>query len=126
MTEDAIEAKSYVHRGIGFRQPARKVCDVKCEAHSRKAGKVPGQQPSALNLRLRDVKAARGDAGEPKRACAYHQPAQPGTGAATRIEKADRACTGSAQVSQLCLQRSPDAPIRICVHSVKGKLLCRI
>src|ERR1022692_4060432 len=99
MTEDAIEAKSYVHRGIGFRQPARKVCDIKCEIHSRKAGKIPDQQPSALNLRMRDVKAARGDAGEPKRACACNQPAQPCAGTATRIQNADRACPGSAQVS---------------------------
>lgn len=85
MTEDAVEAKSYIHRGIGFGQPVREVCDVKCEIHSRKAGEIPGQQTSPLNLRLRDVKAARGDAGKPKRTGACDEPAQPGAGAATRI-----------------------------------------
>src|ERR1022692_1634078 len=103
MAEDAVKAKSYIHRGIRFGQPASKVCDIKCEIHSRKPGKIPGQQP-----------------------CAFNQPAQPCAGTATRIQNADRACPGSAQVSQLCLQKSPDAPIRICVHSVKGKQLRRI
>src|ERR1035441_2264192 len=126
MTEALAKPAPYIHRGIRFGQPASKVCDIKREIHSRKPGKIPGQQPSALNLRMRNVKAARGDAGEPKRACACNQPAQPCAGTATRIQNADRACPGSAQVSQLCLQKSPDAPIRICMHSVKGKQLRRI
>src|ERR1700730_3613214 len=126
MTEDTVEAKSYIHRGIGFGQAASKICDVKCKIHSTKAGKSPGQQPSALNLRLRDVEATRGDVDEPERAGTCDQPAQPCAGAAACIEKADRTCAGSPQVGQFCLQKSPDAPIRVRVQSVKRKQLRRI
>jgi hypothetical protein len=75
MTENAVEANSHIHRSIGFRQPARKVGDVKCEIHPGKAGKIPGRQPCPLNLRLCDVKSTRSNAAESERACAYDQPA---------------------------------------------------
>src|SRR5258708_10939656 len=123
MAESAVQAKSDIDRGIGFRQPVRKVCDVECEIHSRKAGKISGRQPRSLDLHLCDVKSTRAYAAEAERTRAYDQSAEPCTGSATRIEEPDRGCTGSPQVSQLCLQYSPDAPIRVRVHSVKGKWL---
>src|ERR1700716_2347339 len=126
MAERAVQAESQIDGGIGFRQPARKVRDVECEIHSRKAGKISGRQPRPLYLRLCDVESTRGDAAESERTCAYDQSAQPCTGSATRIEESDRACTGSPQVSQFRLQYGPDAPICICVHSVKGKWLRRV
>src|SRR6267143_1590380 len=123
MAEGAIQAKSHIDRGIGFRQPVRKVSEVECEIHSRKAGKISGRQPCPLYLRLCDVKSTRGNAAESERTCAYDQTAKPCTRSATRIEQPDRACTGSPQVSQFCLQDGPDAPICVCVHSVEGEWL---
>jgi len=89
MTEHALEANSYIDRGISFGQWVRKVGDLECEIHSRKAGKIPGQEPGLLNLFLRDVEAAGGDSREPERAGACHESTEPGTGAATRIEEGD-------------------------------------
>src|SRR4030088_1131129 len=126
MAESAIQAKSHIDRGIGFRQPVRKVSDVECEIHSRKAGKISGRQPCPLYLHLCDVKSTRGNAAEFERMRAYDQSAQPCTGSTTRIEEPDRACAGSPQVSQFLLQYGPDAAICVRVHSVKGKWLRRI
>src|SRR6202165_2561905 len=126
MAESAVQAEGHIDRAIGFRQPVRKVCDVECEIHSRKAGKISGRQPCPLYLRLCDVESTRGNAAESERMCAYDQSAQPCTGSATRIEEPDRACTGSLQVCQFLLQYGPDAAIRVSVHSVKGKWLRRI
>src|ERR1700676_3144217 len=95
MAERAVQAKSQIDGGIGFRQPVRKVYDVECEIHSRKAGKISGRQPRPLYLRLCDVESTRGNAAESERMCAYDQSAQPCTGSTTRIEEPDRACTGS-------------------------------
>src|ERR1700688_3171691 len=126
MAERAVQAKSQIDGGIGFRQPIRKVRNVECEIHSRKAGKISGRQPRALYLRLCDVESTRGNAAESERMCAYDQPAQPCTGSATRIEESDRACAGSPQVGQFLLQDGPDAAICVRVHSLKGKWLRRI
>ena len=100
MAESAVQAEGQVDGGIGVRQPVRKVCDVECEIHSRKAGKISGRQPRPLYLRLRDVESTRGNAAESERMCAYDQSAQPCTGSATRIEEPDRVGAGSPQVGQ--------------------------
>src|ERR1700720_4069702 len=126
MAEGAVEAESQIDGGIGFRQPVRKVCDVECEIHARKAGKSLGRQPRPFYLRLCDVKSARGNAAESERMCVHDQSAQPCTGSASRIEEPDRACAGSPQVGQFLLQYGPDAAIRVPVHSVKGKWPRRI
>src|SRR5580698_3971371 len=126
MAERTVQAKSQIDRGIGFRQPVRKVRDVECETHARKAGRITGREPRPLYLRLCDVESTRGNAAESERMCEYDQSAQPCTGSATRIEEPDRACTGSLQVCQFLLQYGPDAAIRVSVQSVKGKWLRRI
>src|ERR1700756_265469 len=77
----------------------------------------------AIDLRLCDVEAARGDRGEAERVRARDQPAQPGAGAATGVEQADRTCAGCAQVSLLRLQQFPDLAVRIGVQAVKGQKL---
>src|SRR4051794_7819730 len=126
MAERAVQAEGQIDGGIGFRQPVRKVCNVECESHSRKAGKISGRQPRPLYLLLCNVESARGNAAESERMCANDQPAQPCTRSATRIEEPDRACAGSPQVRQFLLQYGPDAAISVGVHSVKGKWLRRI
>src|ERR1700720_1606238 len=126
MAERAVQAKSQIDGGIGFRQPVRKVCDGECEIHSRRAGKISGRQPRPLYLRLCDVESTRSNAAESERMCAYDQSAQPCTGSTTRIEEPDRACTRSPQVGQFLLQYRPDTAIRVSVHSLKGKWLRRI
>src|SRR5271170_6937065 len=126
MAEGAVEAESQIDGGIGFRQPVRKVCDVECEIHSRKAGKSSGRQPGPFYLRLCDVKSTRGNAAESERVCVHDQSAQPCTGSASRIEEPDRACAGSPQVSQFLLQYGPDAAVCVRVHPVKSKWLRRI
>jgi len=126
MAERAVQAESQIDGGIGFRQLVRKVCDVECEIHSRKAGKISRRQLRPLYLRLCYVESTRGNAAESERMCAYDQSAQPCTGSATRIEEPDRACAGSPQVGQFLLQYGPDAAICVRVHSVKGKWLRRI
>src|SRR6202045_2442047 len=123
MAERAVQAKSQIDGGTGFREPGRKVCHVECEIHSRKAGRISGRQPRPLYLRLCDVESTRGNAAESERMCPYDQSAQPCTGSATRIEEPDRACAGSPQVGQFLLQYGPDAAICVRVHSVKGKWL---
>src|SRR6202165_2990439 len=105
MAERAVQAKSQIDGGIGFRQPVRKVCDVECEIHSRTAGKISGRHPRPLYLRLCDVESTRGNAAESERMCAYDQSAQPCTGAATRIEEPARACAGGPRGGQ-CLMHN--------------------
>ena len=73
MAESTVQAERDIDRGIGLRQPVRKVCDVKCEIHARKAGKISSRQAGPLDLCLRNVKSARGDAAEPERVRAYNQ-----------------------------------------------------
>src|SRR3984885_5642796 len=126
MAEGAVEAESQIDGGIGFRQPVRKVCDVECEIHARKAGKSSGRQPRPFYLRPCDVKSTRGNAAESERMWVHDQPAQPCTGSATSIEEPDRACAGSPQVGQFLLQCGPDAAVCVRMHSVKSKWPRRI
>ena len=100
MAESAVQAKSQIDRGIGFRQPVHQICDVEFQVHTRKVGKISRRQLRPLYLRLCDVESTRGYAAESKRMRTYHQSASPRTGSAARIEEPDRACTGSSQVSQ--------------------------
>jgi hypothetical protein len=53
MAERAVQAKGQIDGGIGFRRPVRKVCDVECEIHSRKAARISGRQPRPLYLVVR-------------------------------------------------------------------------
>ena len=69
MAESAVQAKGEIDRGIGFRQPVRKICHVERQIYSRKAGKISSHQTRPLYLGLRDVKSACRDTAEPERTC---------------------------------------------------------
>ena len=68
MAEIAVQAKGQIDRGIGFRQPVRKICDVEHQIYPGKAGEISSGQPRPFYLRLRDVKSARCYAAESERA----------------------------------------------------------
>ena len=66
MTEDAVEAKSEVDRGVGFWEGGSKVRNIECEVDAWKVGKITCHRSRPLNLRLRYIKAARADVAEAK------------------------------------------------------------
>src|SRR5258708_12219418 len=67
MAESAVQAKGQIDRGIGFRQPVCKICDVERQIYPGKVGKISSGQPRSFYLCLRNVKTARRDAAEPQR-----------------------------------------------------------
>src|SRR5258706_12803148 len=67
MAESAVQAKGQIDRGIGFRQPVCKICDIECEIYPGKAGKISSGQPRSFYLRLRNVTPARRNAAGPER-----------------------------------------------------------
>ena len=126
MAEDAVEAKSHVDRSVRFWQPTRKICDIEGQIHARKSGQIVSHAPGDLNLRLSDVEASRGDAGEPERAGVRDKTAQPRTGTTTCVENADCACAGCPQVAQFGLEERPKTPIRIGVQALEGEQALRV
>src|SRR5260370_17649695 len=56
MAESAVQAKGQIDRGIGFRQPVCKICDIERQIYPGKVGKISSGQPPSFYFSLPTLK----------------------------------------------------------------------
>ena len=83
--------------------------------------KILGQEPRPLNLHARDVEAAGDNGVEAQQTSARDDAAQPCARTATRVENADRAGAGFAQIDKYSLDERPYPSIGVAVRSAEGE-----